>query len=287
MNAGNIGIFLALVISSSSLPAGELVILTASNSFADDVEPGASIQQPGVGSDVTPGEGPIVGVGLVFACGTGDVADFSVYTDQIGGPGSTSISPCASKPRDIVTLDQKLAAKVLSSGNVYDINLSSFRDANACIDGGFVPGCAEANGSTSYLRDPFPSENAYICSGFFLPMAVFPVKAKKNRVFPLKIELIDLDGFELSDLELGAPPVVQVLFSSISGEAPIDVSGDVLSMGAGSEGNQFAFTSDGVWQFNLGSRNYSAKGEYVVTAVSGDDSEYTIAPPCVTSFVIE
>ena len=124
------------------------------------------------------------------------------------------------------------------------------------------------------------------CVGFEPPMANYPVKAKKNRAFPLKMELFD-DGFELGDNDLIAPPVVQVIFSPASGGPAVDVSDDVLSSGQASEGNQFVFTDDGIWQFNLKSSNYSAEGEYLVTAVSGDESEYTIAPSCVTSFVIE
>jgi hypothetical protein len=64
----------------------------------------------------------------------------------------------------------------------------------------------------------------------------------------------------------------------------VDISDDALSSGQSSEGNQFVFTDDGIWQFNLKSKNYTASGEYMVTAVSGDETEYTIDPACVTSF---
>jgi hypothetical protein len=135
-----------------------------------------------------------------------------------------------------------------------------------------------------YLLVPVPSLS---CVGFGPPMANYPVKAKKNRAFPLKMEMFGDDGFELTDLDVHAPPVVQVIFAPASGDEPFDVSDDVLSSGQGSEGNQFVFTDDGIWQFNLKSTNYSAEGEYMVAAVSGDESEYTIDPSCVTSFAIQ
>ena len=126
----------------------------------------------------------------------------------------------------------------------------------------------------------------YSCSGFGAPMATYPVKAKKNRVFPLKFELFDEAGFELSDSDITASPVVQVIFTPLNG-VPIDVTASALSSGAGSEGNQFDYVDEGNWQFNLKSSNYTAEGEYLVTAVSGDESEYTIDPACITSFAIE
>jgi len=125
------------------------------------------------------------------------------------------------------------------------------------------------------------------CAGFGPPMANYPVKAKKNRAFPLKMELFDDNGFELGDSDLVAPPVVQVMFTSASGDPAIDVTGEVLSSGQGSDGNQFVYTDDGIWQFNLKSTNYTAEGKYLLTAISGDDSEYLIDPACVTSFVVQ
>jgi hypothetical protein len=118
-------------------------------------------------------------------------------------------------------------------------------------------------------------------------MANYPVKAKQNRAFPLKMELFDGNGFEVLGSDLTAPPVVQVMFAADGGGAAVDVSEDVLSAGQAFEGNQFGFTDDGIWQFNLKSSNYSAPGEYLVTATSGDESEYLIDPACVTSFQIE
>ena len=124
------------------------------------------------------------------------------------------------------------------------------------------------------------------CVGFQAPMAHHPVKAKKNRVFPLKMGLFDADGFELTDADV-AVPLVQVMFDAVGAAPAVDVTDDALSSGAGTDGNQFEYTVDGIWQFNLKSKNYTGKGVYMVTAISGDPSEYTIDPACVTSFEIQ
>jgi hypothetical protein len=125
------------------------------------------------------------------------------------------------------------------------------------------------------------------CSGFEPPMEDYPVRAKHNRAFPLKMRITDMIGMELTDFDLTAAPVVQVVYMSLAGDA-IDVSDDALPAGLGTEGNQFEYSpEDGLWHFNLNSRNYTAEGQYVVTAVSGDQSEYTIDPVCVTGFTIE
>ncbi|MFT5351958.1 MAG: hypothetical protein ACI9MF_002784 [Gammaproteobacteria bacterium] len=124
------------------------------------------------------------------------------------------------------------------------------------------------------------------CEGFQSPMTNHPVKAKKNRVFPLKMELFD-DNFEITGADLVAPPVVQVIFTPENSDPAHDVSGDVLSSGHGSDGNQFVFTDGGIWQFNLNAKSYTAPGLYGVMATSGDESEYIIEPACVTSFQVQ
>jgi len=109
----------------------------------------------------------------------------------------------------------------------------------------------------------------------------------KKRALPLKAQLFDADGDVVTDLDLSAPPVVQVTYQSGEGGEPIDVTGDVLPAAHGSEGNQFEFTADQIWQFNLKMTNYTAPGTYLITMESGADAEYRIAPICSTSFVTE
>ncbi|MCC7342806.1 MAG: LamG domain-containing protein, partial [Bryobacterales bacterium] len=104
---------------------------------------------------------------------------------------------------------------------------------------------------------------AYICTGFKSPMHLGTVKVKKNRVLPIKTELFDSNGQEITSLEIGAiPPVIQVLYYGSTSTEPVDVTDLALAAGQGTDGNQFEFTADGLWQFNLKTSNYAAKGTY-------------------------
>jgi len=125
----------------------------------------------------------------------------------------------------------------------------------------------------------------FSCLGFDPPVHEGAVRVKKNRVIPFKAELIDSDGYPITDVDIIAPPVIQVTFQSGTGDA-IDVTDDALSAGFGTEGNEFEFR-DGKWQFNLKTKNYTAQGIYTVTMVSGDESEYVIDPTCEAHFMIE
>ena len=133
------------------------------------------------------------------------------------------------------------------------------------------------------LYDPWTP--GYSCSGFEPPMDKGAVKVKKNRVLPLKAELLDVDGNPVTGADIIAPPVIQVMFES--GTAPAeDVTDDALSAGQGDDGNQFVFTGSN-WQFNLKTKNYSSPGTYTITMVSGDECEYVIESTCEALFVIE
>jgi hypothetical protein len=137
-------------------------------------------------------------------------------------------------------------------------------------------------GATVKICEP---ELTATCTGFEPPMDKGTVKVKKNRVLPFKAELLDLDGYPLTDVEITAPPVIQVIFDSGTTPAP-DVTEDALSAGHGTEGNKFVF--DGVkWFYNLKTKDFSSSGTYTVTMVSGDECEYVIEPTCTATFVIE
>ncbi|MBN1471578.1 MAG: LamG domain-containing protein [Syntrophaceae bacterium] len=114
------------------------------------------------------------------------------------------------------------------------------------------------------------------CPGFEPPMANGPVKVKKNRTLPIKTELFDSDGIEVIGTALHTSPVIQVLYYPLASGDATDVSHDALSSGQGTEGNQFIFTEEGKWQFNLKTTNYTAPGTYSIQIISGDDTEYTI-----------
>lgn len=134
------------------------------------------------------------------------------------------------------------------------------------------------------LTGPVP---VLACEGFEAPLANYPVTVKKNRALPLKARVLDSNGFEMTDSDLTAHPVVQVWFDSGGGGDALDVTGDVLSAGHGDDGNQFVFTDSEKWQFNLKTDSYSAPGSYTVLMETGDDSEYVFDPACLTIFVVK
>ncbi len=136
-----------------------------------------------------------------------------------------------------------------------------------------------------YVRMAYNQIPEVTCVGFEPPMDAGPVKVKKNRVLPLKAQLY---SDSLTDGEIGSAPVIQVLFDPGLGADPTDVTDQALSVGMGTDGNQFVWSEeDEKWQFNLKTKNYTATGTYTVTMLSGDDTEYEVQPTCEAIFVIE
>ncbi len=124
------------------------------------------------------------------------------------------------------------------------------------------------------------------CLGFEPPLAAGPVTVKGNRALPFKAQLLDGDGNPVTDLDMSAPPVIQVWYEYGMPDAD-DVTGEALPAGQSSEGNQFFFDSDQRWHYNLKTKNYSALGTYTVLMDSGDASEYVIEPTCTGQFVVK
>ena len=118
-------------------------------------------------------------------------------------------------------------------------------------------------------------------------MANGPVTVKKNRALPLKVQLLDLYSLPIADLDITAPPALQVLYDSGAGGYPVDVTDQALPASQGTDGNQFVFTTDVKWQFNLKTSNYSAAGTYTIYMTTGDASEYIIDPMCEASLAIK
>ena len=135
--------------------------------------------------------------------------------------------------------------------------------------------------------DVAPPQTTLTCEGFDSPMDTHPVTVSgQNRALPLQARLIGSDSSPITDTDIVAAPVVQVLYASGVGGDPTDVTDYALPAGMGTDGNSFEFTGNLKWQYNLKTKNYSAPGTYTISIVSGDDAEYVINPPCVTSFVI-
>ena len=125
----------------------------------------------------------------------------------------------------------------------------------------------------------------FSCKGFEYPLNTEAVTVKKNRTLPFKAQLLDKNNAYISDLELVASPVIQVLFKATSSFTTIDVTDDALSARNADEGNLFSYL-DSKWRFNLGTKSYTSSGSYTVTMVSGDSSEYIVSPTCSGFFVI-
>jgi hypothetical protein len=126
--------------------------------------------------------------------------------------------------------------------------------------------------------------SAFKCPNFEPPMGNGPVTVKKNRVLPFKGTLLS-DSIPITNMDIIAPPVIQVLYDSGEGDAT-DVTNYALPVGQGTEGNQFEF--DGTWwHFNMGTKGYTSPGTYTVSMVSGDLTEYVINPTCTAQFVIK
>jgi hypothetical protein len=136
------------------------------------------------------------------------------------------------------------------------------------------------------------------CEDFESPMNNGPVKVRKTMggrelppnapgtlVLPLKVQVSDLGGL-ITDADIAAPPVLQVLYDSVVGGAN-DVTAYALPAGLVTRGNQFLFTNDGKWEFHLGTWNYTAPGAYTISVASGDTTEYVINPTCTATFVVE
>jgi hypothetical protein len=131
---------------------------------------------------------------------------------------------------------------------------------------------------------PPPTTAYYSCIGFEAPMDRGPVEVHKNRALPLKAVLEDEDGYLVTEADIDALPVIQVIFQPEAGNAE-DVTDEALFAGQGTDGNQFVFTGSNL-QFNLKTKNYSSPGTYTITMVSGDETAYVIDPTCVAEFVV-
>lgn len=126
------------------------------------------------------------------------------------------------------------------------------------------------------------------CVGFQAPMNAGPVSILKNkkRALPLKAKLVDsVTGQPVTNADISAPPVVQVSYIPDTGGSVNDVTDEALAVGLGTEGNQFVFTSEGNWQFNLKTTNFNAPGTYTITMAAGNT--YAINPTCTATIRIQ
>jgi hypothetical protein len=153
----------------------------------------------------------------------------------------------------------------------------------AGIEDSYIPANASGIVALSNITVNGYCSKPYSCQGFDSPMDKGLVMVKKNRVLPIKAQLLDENG---NLLTAGiAPPVINVWFTPQAGGDAIDVTNEALATGQAMDGNQFVF-SGGKWQFNLQIKNYTALGVYTITMVSGDAEDYLILPTCTASFQV-
>jgi hypothetical protein len=124
------------------------------------------------------------------------------------------------------------------------------------------------------------------CTGFEPPLDDYPVTAQKNRALPFKAILLN-ENLTITNNNVQALPVIQVIYDSGVDGSSIDVTEDAIPVGQGTEGNEFVFTDEDKWQYNLKIKNYNAKGTYTVTMESGDENEYVFSQKCKCEFIIE
>jgi hypothetical protein len=125
------------------------------------------------------------------------------------------------------------------------------------------------------------------CAGFELRLDNDLVTARGDRVLPLKVQLFDQGGSLVTDADILAPPVIQVLLDTGEGGDPVAVSGEALPAGQGTEGKQFYFDDDDRWHLDFGKNAYTAPGTYLLFVDTGDSSEYVIGPTCYAAFTRE
>lgn len=122
----------------------------------------------------------------------------------------------------------------------------------------------------------------FTCVGFYVPFDVpMTVGGRANRALPLKFNLFDAYGNEITDLT--PSPIVQVKVSPFTGSSIPGWDGEMLPPGLSDDGNEFRYDFDsGKWILNLGMKAYTASATYEISVVAGDDS-YAIEG-CTQSF---
>ncbi len=153
-----------------------------------------------------------------------------------------------------------------ASGN-YTVTVSAFDGGNWLVDD-----------TCDLTIDASP----FTCVGFYVPFDVpMMVATKSKRALPLKFNLFDEYGNEVTDLS--PPPVVEVKVLPHTGSSIPGWDGELLPPGLSDDGNEFRYDLEsGKWILNLGMKTYTASTTYMISVVAGDSS-YAI-DGCTQSF---
>jgi hypothetical protein len=134
-------------LSDSLMAQMTMVVLSPENGYYDEIESGVALRRTPIG-----GRGPLVGVNLVFSCGSCDVAPFDDAVAQIGGGSGDICGFSRSVPRQIVLNDLSLCVKSTITNNTFDLDLATWSDPRGCIDADGGLSCEKVDGLTAYLR---------------------------------------------------------------------------------------------------------------------------------------
>ena len=235
---------------------------------------------------------PYLATGYDYAIGAGDPKFASVVLPAVQSNPFTLLYQGTGGPVSVPLPAGKVypfPTGGVDSFKVRDISFSAYLDpgnVTAFITGLTFAGAGNFTGTMTPVIELSPDAPVYTCVGFQSP-ADKPIDVKKNRTLPLKAQLFHMDGSPVVGTDVVIDPVLKVFFKSDTGGGTIDVTGAAHPVGSGTDGNQFVFTTDGIWQFNLKITGYTAKGTYTLSIESGDKSEYLIDPVCKASFVIK
>ena len=137
---------------------------------------------------------------------------------------------------------------------------------------------------TQFTGTPVP---VFSCVGFENQLNNGRGAGKNARIMRLKADLVNRDGNIVLGADIISPPVLHVVMVTPGGSSAIEVTDNALSAGKGTAEKQFVFTSEGLWQFNLMTRNYSTPGTYTVSILTGNIFEYVIRPSCTATLEIK
>jgi len=240
---------------------------------------------------------PYLAVGYDYAIGPGNPKFASVllpavqsspFTLKYQGPsGEVSVS---------LPAGQKYTFPIsggVDSFKVRDISFSAYLDpgnVTAFITGLTFTGAGNFTGTMTPVIDLSPPAPVFTCVGFQSPAdkpLTEPIQVKKNSTLPIKAQLFHMDSSPVVGTDVISDPVLKVFFKSNTGGGTLDITGTAHPVGTGTDGNQFVFTTSGIWQFNLKTKGYTQPGTYTMFIESGDKSEYLIDPVCKASFVVE
>ena len=102
----------------------------------------------------------------------------------------------------------------------------------------------------------------------------------------LTARLLDLDGFPATSTDLGTAPTAQLVFSPADGGDPIDMTEALQHSRRGRDDGHVFRSRGAAWRIKLKRKLTRAPGTYLVTMMSGDESDYWIDPTCVDWFEV-